>query len=139
MMELTDRVDMLRYDEIQSKIIQETNLVESLTNQLERINSFQNLSTEESNEDILLVDLEEMIEDLLTGKKDLKDLPVEVKKYDKDIQNLPNKPKRPEDWECCGTGCCPCIWDIYDRDLEVHTRAVDVICEKINLDRVDMR
>ncbi len=23
------------------------------------------------------------------------------------------KPSPPEDWECCGGGCSPCVWDHY--------------------------
>jgi hypothetical protein len=23
------------------------------------------------------------------------------------------KPTPPEDWECCGGGCTPCVWDNY--------------------------
>ncbi|SBS26221.1 hypothetical protein MAQ5080_00459 [Marinomonas aquimarina] len=24
-----------------------------------------------------------------------------------------NKPSPPEDWECCESGCEPCVWDTY--------------------------
>lgn len=26
---------------------------------------------------------------------------------------LIDKPERPNGDECCGGGCCPCIWDTY--------------------------
>ena len=30
---------------------------------------------------------------------------------------LPPKPERPLDTDCCGMGCVPCVFDIYDREL----------------------
>ncbi|MCP5160664.1 MAG: hypothetical protein H7A00_03205 [Hahellaceae bacterium] len=27
------------------------------------------------------------------------------------------KPTPPEDWECCDSGCCPCVWDTYNEEL----------------------
>ncbi len=27
------------------------------------------------------------------------------------------KPERPEDDDCCGGGCSPCVWDTYNRLL----------------------
>jgi hypothetical protein len=32
--------------------------------------------------------------------------------------DLPAPPVRPADWECCGRGCCPCIFDYYCNALE---------------------
>ncbi len=29
------------------------------------------------------------------------------------------KPSPPEDWECCGGGCTPCVWDRYYDQLNV--------------------
>jgi hypothetical protein len=31
---------------------------------------------------------------------------------------LPAPPDRPDPLECCGRGCCPCIFDYYDDALE---------------------
>ncbi|MFW2830458.1 oxidoreductase-like domain-containing protein [Sphingomonas sp. ID0503] len=30
----------------------------------------------------------------------------------------PKPPVKPEDWECCHRGCCPCIFDYYWDALE---------------------
>jgi hypothetical protein len=30
---------------------------------------------------------------------------------------IPTPPERPEDWSCCGRGCCPCIFDYYQDAL----------------------
>ena len=27
--------------------------------------------------------------------------------------SLPPPPNKPEDYECCNRGCCPCIFDYY--------------------------
>ncbi|MFT6917369.1 MAG: hypothetical protein ACJAWL_003727 [Motiliproteus sp.] len=29
------------------------------------------------------------------------------------MTELLEKPERPDGSECCGGGCCPCIWDYY--------------------------
>ena len=34
------------------------------------------------------------------------------------MSNLSAKPDRPEDNECCGGGCSPCVWDYYYEDLK---------------------
>lgn len=31
--------------------------------------------------------------------------------------NKPNPPRKPEPHECCGTGCIPCVMDIYEEEL----------------------
>jgi hypothetical protein len=30
----------------------------------------------------------------------------------------PRPPDKPDPWECCNRGCCPCIMDYYDDALE---------------------
>lgn len=30
----------------------------------------------------------------------------------------PAPPSKPEPWECCGRGCCPCIFDYYNDALD---------------------
>ncbi|WP_172806782.1 oxidoreductase-like domain-containing protein [Endozoicomonas arenosclerae] len=29
------------------------------------------------------------------------------------------KPERPADDDCCGGGCCPCVWDYYHDQLSL--------------------
>jgi hypothetical protein len=101
-------------------------------NKFDRVNSYDTISTHESK--TIDDDLESIIEDLLEGKKSLADVPEAVLKYTDEINKLPERPRRPENWECCGSGCCPCIWDIYDRDLEIHERSVQTLCEKVRGD-----
>ena len=80
-------------------------------------------------------DLEYLLEDLINGKISLCDMPDDIRCLSNEILNIPKAPRKPENWECCGSGCCPCVWDIYDRDMETHERAVNDIYEKICLKR----
>ena len=84
-----------------------------------------------SNKEEIPDDLECLIEDLINGKIGLNDIPDNIKSLSNEILNIPKAPRKPENWECCGSGCCPCVWDIYDRDLEIHERKVSEISEKI--------
>ncbi|WP_425600964.1 oxidoreductase-like domain-containing protein [Dyella sedimenti] len=29
----------------------------------------------------------------------------------------PTKPQRPDDEDCCGQGCVPCVFDLYDEAM----------------------
>ena len=75
--------------------------------------------------------LEYLIEELINGKISLIDVPDDIKCVSTEILKIPKAPRKPENWECCGSGCCPCVWDIYDRDMEIHERAVNEIFDKI--------
>ncbi len=37
---------------------------------------------------------------------------------------LPTPPRKPEPHECCGTGCIPCVMDIYEEELYEYERAL---------------
>ena len=37
---------------------------------------------------------------------------------EKNLKELPEPPTRPLDSECCGNGCSPCVFDIYDEEME---------------------
>ncbi len=34
-----------------------------------------------------------------------------------DASIVPQPPRKPEPYECCGTGCIPCVMDIYEEEL----------------------
>lgn len=36
---------------------------------------------------------------------------------EQDLDELPEPPVRPLDSECCGNGCSPCVFDIYDEEM----------------------
>ena len=35
-----------------------------------------------------------------------------------DLSYLPEPPEKPLDSDCCGSGCTPCVLDIYQEELE---------------------
>lgn len=35
------------------------------------------------------------------------------------VISLPCPPLKPEDSDCCGSGCVPCVFDIYEQDLKI--------------------
>lgn len=37
---------------------------------------------------------------------------------DPSTSNLPEPPEEPLQSDCCGTGCSPCVFDIYQEDME---------------------
>lgn len=41
--------------------------------------------------------------------------------------SLPCPPLKPEDSDCCGSGCVPCVFDIYEQDLKIWKQE----CRKI--------
>jgi hypothetical protein len=36
----------------------------------------------------------------------------------------PQPPRKPEPHECCGTGCIPCVMDIYEEELWEYERSL---------------
>ena len=36
----------------------------------------------------------------------------------------PIPPRKPEPHECCGTGCIPCVMDIYEEELYEYEKAL---------------
>lgn len=45
-----------------------------------------------------------------------------------DIEDLlPLKPRAPNTSDCCGSGCCPCVHDIYEQDLKAWKKQCELI------------
>jgi hypothetical protein len=40
---------------------------------------------------------------------------------------FPRPPDKPQDYECCKRGCCPCIFDYYYDALERWERRVEAM------------
>ena len=38
------------------------------------------------------------------------------------MSELPPRPEEPLESDCCGSGCTMCVFDIYQRDLEIWER-----------------
>ncbi|MCE2988813.1 MAG: oxidoreductase-like domain-containing protein [Burkholderiales bacterium] len=45
---------------------------------------------------------------------------------------LPKPPRKPEPHECCGTGCIPCVMDIYEEELWEYERAIKQLSAQSN-------
>ena len=43
--------------------------------------------------------------------------------------STPIPPRKPEPHECCGTGCIPCVMDIYEEELYEYEKALKRIAE----------
>ena len=41
-----------------------------------------------------------------------------------DEDREPQPPRAPEQWECCGSGCEPCVYDLYWEAMERYERAL---------------
>ncbi|GGY02790.1 oxidoreductase-like domain-containing protein [Paludibacterium paludis] len=37
----------------------------------------------------------------------------------------PEAPVAPEDSMCCGSGCDPCVWDLYREEMDDYRRRLD--------------
>lgn len=43
-------------------------------------------------------------------------------------EGLPSRPEEPLSSDCCGSGCTPCVYDIYEEDLKRWERE----CKSVN-------
>ena len=50
----------------------------------------------------------------ITESVETKEGPLE----DASMRVLPDKPEEPLQSDCCGEGCTPCVFDIYDQELK---------------------
>lgn len=39
--------------------------------------------------------------------------------YDNIVNGLPKRPERPLDSDCCGQGCVPCVFDLYEEEVKI--------------------
>ena len=39
-----------------------------------------------------------------------------------EVAQLPERPEKPLDSDCCGNGCVPCVLDIYAEELSIWER-----------------
>lgn len=45
------------------------------------------------------------------------------------IHEIPVEPQKPLDSDCCGTGCVPCVFDIYEQEMKIWKAE----CRKVKL------
>jgi hypothetical protein len=41
-----------------------------------------------------------------------------------ELINKPVPPRKPEPHECCGTGCIPCVMDLYEEELWEYEKSI---------------
>lgn len=63
--------------------------------------------------------------------RDMNKLPEEFHKYE-DILIRVQNPVEPDDYECCGKGCTPCVWTIYDEKVQMLEEMIHDIYEHVN-------
>ena len=51
--------------------------------------------------------------------------------HDTERPSLPCPPLEPDEKDCCGSGCTPCVFDIYEKDLRIWKQE----CQKIQNQR----
>lgn len=62
----------------------------------------------------------------------LDDLPIEFQELTDQINKCPEKPIEPDQSECCGSGCHPCVMDIYEDELNDYEDRINEIYEIVN-------
>jgi hypothetical protein len=76
--------------------------------------------------------IQEFVKNLMDDEhRNIQNLPTEFHKYYDNLIFL-EKPVEPESYECCGKGCCPCIWDKYDNKVKEYQNLIDMLYEEIN-------
>lgn len=48
------------------------------------------------------------------------------------IKCCPRKPVEPVEEECCGSGCVPCVLDIYEDEIQNYREGIKAVMEKLN-------
>jgi hypothetical protein len=84
-----------------------------------------------------LSSVEEIINELVEkDHRDIQKLPKEFHKFSDVLISL-EKPREPDDYECCGKGCNPCCWDIYDTKLRNYDEIIKTIHRIVNEEEED--
>ncbi len=74
--------------------------------------------------------IKKLIDNLNDGIIQYNELPEEFQTK-KDKVRIPVKPLEPSADECCGSGCCPCIMDIYENKLERYEQDIDNLIDTL--------
>jgi hypothetical protein len=86
------------------------------------IKSIKGLSREE---------IKKLIDSLNDGDILYIELPEEFQSK-KDKIRIPVKPNEPSIDECCGTGCRPCVFDIYENKLERYEQDINTLIDTLS-------
>ena len=77
------------------------------------------------------VTLKKLIDNLNEGTISYSDLPEEFK-INKEKIKIPVRPVEPYDGECCGSGCRPCVYDIYEEKLSKYEEEIEELMNILN-------
>ncbi len=72
------------------------------------------------------------VQEFRSGIIKLDGLPIEFQKNSEILYKIPDKPSEPEESECCGTGCKPCVMDIYEEKLNDYEDKINDLYEAVN-------
>ena len=85
-----------------------------------------------SKEKFSLTSVESIINELVEkDHRDIERLPKEFHIFS-DVLITLEKAREPDEYECCGKGCNPCCWDIYDTKLRNYHEIIKTIHKIIN-------
>jgi hypothetical protein len=77
-------------------------------------------------------EIEELCEKINNNEIQYDEFPENLKEYYNLIKILIEKPIEPDPSECCGSGCNPCVYDIYAEKCANYKICLDDIYAKIN-------
>lgn len=78
--------------------------------------------------------IEEIVKNFMDEEhRCVQNLPAEFQKFSNNMIYL-EKPVEPEAYECCGKGCCPCVWDKYDNKVNEYRNLIEMLYDEINND-----
>ena len=63
---------------------------------------------------------------------DINTLPNDFKTNKEIMNEIIYKPREPLNDECCGSGCIPCVYDIYQEKMDRYKESIDIIYDIIN-------
>jgi hypothetical protein len=77
-------------------------------------------------------EIEKIVSDIHNMKIGIENTPIEFQKASEIISRLPPYPQEPDSDDCCGSGCNPCIMDVYEQNLSKYKIGLDKIFQIVN-------
>ncbi len=78
-------------------------------------------------------EIKRILEEYKNGLLKFNDLPNEFQKFSEEIKMIPEKPIEPNESECCGSGCRPCVMDIFEEKLNEYEDKINELYEAVNI------
>ena len=87
-------------------------------------------SVQKSISSMTLSELESLVSKMVDEELELSKVADLTSEQVRVIASLPKKPQEPGEYDCCGSGCEPCVWDIYERDCELQQKKIKKACKE---------